>query len=317
MKLDFEQQRVCVTGGAGFVGRYVVDILRQRGVIEDRLLVPRRADYDLTVESNVARLYDDFRPDVVIHLAAVVGGIGANRSHPGQFFYENLVMGVHLIEQARRRGLRKFVHVGTVCSYPKHCPVPFVEDDLWNGYPEESNAPYGIAKKALVVMLDSYQRQYGLQSAVVLPTNLYGPYDNFDQASSHVIPAIIRKMEDALRSGEQHVAAWGTGSASREFLFVADAAEAIVRAAELVDEPDPINLGTGHELTIRELTSLIARLCGFEGAIDWDERFPDGQPRRCLDTQRASKRLDWNASTALETGLEQTISWYRQMQIPQ
>lgn len=316
MKLDLAQQKVCVTGGAGFVGRYVVDILRQRGVIEDRLLVPRRTDYDLTVEYDVARLYDEFRPDVVIHLAAVVGGIGANRSQPGRFFYENLVMGVHLIEQGRRQGLRKFVHVGTVCSYPKHCCVPFVEDDLWNGYPEETNAPYGIAKKALVVMLDSYQRQYGLQSAVVMPTNLYGPYDNFDQASSHVIPAIIRKMDDALRNGEQRVAAWGSGRASREFLFVVDAAEAIVRAAERIDEPRPINLGTGRELTIRELTNLIARLCEFSGEIDWDESYPDGQPRRCLDTSRALQSLDWQAHTPLESGLEQTIAWYRGHQTP-
>lgn len=309
MKLDLAQQRVCVTGGAGFVGKYVVDILLERGV--NQILVPRRADYDLTVESDVASLYRDFRPNVVIHLAAVVGGIGANRSHPGKFFYDNLIMGVNLIEQARQQGIRKFVHVGTVCSYPKHCSVPFVEDDLWNGFPEETNAPYGIAKKALIVMLESYRKQYGLQSTVVLPTNLYGPRDNFDEASSHVIPAIIRKMEAARQRRETRITAWGTGNASREFLFVTDAAEAIVRAAELVDTPNPINLGTDSELTIRELTNLIASLSDFDGTIDWNDSYPDGQPRRRLNTSRATQLLGWRASTTLEAGLKETIAWYR------
>jgi GDP-L-fucose synthase len=249
---------------------------------------------------------------VVIHLAAEVGGIGANREHPGRFFFANMAMGLHLIEEARRRGLRKFVHTGTVCAYPKFAPVPFNEDDLWNGYPEETNAPYGVAKKALFVMLDGYQREYGLASAVVVPVNLYGPYDNFDPRSSHVIPALVRKCEEARVAGAPSITCWGTGSASREFLYVSDAAEGIVRAAERIEKPDPINLGTGREITIRDLVTLIARLCDYEGRIEWDASKPDGQPRRCLDTARALQRLDWQAQVGFEEGLRQTIDWWRQ-----
>ena len=244
--MDLSSQRIVVTGGAGFLGRAVCRVLRERGVAADRIVVPRRREFDLTVESAVERLYETARPDVVIHLAAEVGGIGANMAHPGRFFYANMAMGLHLVEHARRRGLRKFVHTGTVCAYPKHCPVPFQEDDLWNGYPEETNAPYGVAKKAMFVMLDGYRREYGLASAVVVPVNLYGPGDNFDPASSHVIPALIRKCEEARIAGAPEVVCWGTGSATREFLYVDDAAEAIVRAAEVMDEPVPINLGRRH-----------------------------------------------------------------------
>ncbi len=307
----WQTTRVAVTGGAGFLGRCVCERLRHRGVGADRLLVPRQADYDLTRETDVERFYRDYRPDMVIHLAARVGGIGANRTHPGSFFYANMAMGLHLIEHARRHGLKKFVHTGTVCSYPKFASVPFREADIWDGYPEETNAPYGIAKKALAVMLDSYHRQFGLASAVVVPVNLYGPGDNFDPRSSHVIPALILKIEQAVRDRDAHITCWGTGSASREFLFVHDAAEAIVRAAERIDTPVPINLGTGREITIKSLVDLIARLCGFEGGIEWDATKPDGQPRRCLDTSRARDLLDWKARTSLEDGLKETIGWYR------
>lgn len=310
MALDLSKQRIVVTGGAGFLGRHVCECLRARGC--GSVFVPRRNEYDLTREADVARLYEDARPEVVIHLAAQVGGIGANREHPGRFFYANMAMGLHLVEQARARGLRKFVHTGTVCAYPKFAPVPFREDDLWNGYPEETNAPYGVAKKALFVMLDGYQREYGLSSAVVVPVNLYGPHDNFDPASSHVIPALIRKCEEARVRGDDHIVCWGTGSASREFLYVSDAAEGIVRAAERIDTPEPINLGTGGEIRIRDLVELIARTCGFTGRIEWDASKPDGQPRRCLDTSRALKLLDWRAAMSFEEGLRRTIAWWRQ-----
>ncbi len=309
--LDLTQQRIVVTGGAGFLGRHVLDVLRARGASDEQLFVPRRRDYDLTVEADVARLYDDAQPDVVIHLAAEVGGIGANREHPGRFFFANMAMGMHLIEQARARGLRKFVHTGTVCAYPKFCPVPFNEDDLWNGYPEETNAPYGVAKKALFVMLDGYQREYGLASSVVVPVNLYGPHDNFDLHSSHVIPALIRKCESARVNGDDHITCWGTGSASREFLYVQDAAEGIVAATEKIETPQPINLGTGQEITIRDLVTLIAKLCDYKGRIEWDASKPDGQPRRCLDTSRAEKTLGWRANTSFEDGLRATIEWWR------
>ena len=256
-------------------------------------------------------MYDDLRPDVVIHLAAEVGGIGANRLHPGRFFFANMAMGLHLIEEARRRQLQKFVQVGTVCAYPKFAKVPFCEDDIWNGYPEETNAPYGVAKKALFVMLDAYQREYGLRSAVVVPVNLYGPGDNFDPQSSHVIPALIRKCVEATASSQQMVTCWGTGSASREFLYVDDAAEGVLRAAEEIVEPIPINLGTGMEITIRDLIELIAELTEFRGRIQWDSSQPDGQPRRCLDTQRAKRLLGWQAETGFREGLAKTIDWYR------
>ena len=304
-------KRIVVTGGAGFLGTSVCRLLRDRGVPADRIIVPRRRDFDLTVEADVARLYAEARPDVVIHLAAEVGGIGANMAHPGRFFYANMAMGLHLVEHARRSGVEKFVHTGTVCAYPKHCPVPFREDDIWNGYPEETNAPYGVAKKAIFVMLDGYRREYGLASAVALPVNLYGPGDNFDPASSHVIPALIRKCEEARLAGADEVVCWGTGSATREFLYVDDAAEGIVRAAEAMEEPVPINLGGGSEIAIRDLVAKIAAACGFNGRIVWDTSKPDGQPRRGLDISRARSLLDWEPRQSFDEGLAATVAWWR------
>jgi len=310
--LDLAGKRIVVTGGAGFLGKAVCRVLASRGVAAERIFVPRRADYDLTVETAVERLYDDARPDVVIHLAAEVGGIGANMAHPGRFFYANMAMGLHLVEHARRRGLAKFVHTGTVCAYPKHCPIPFREDDLWNGYPEETNAPYGVAKKALFVMLDGYRREYGLHSAIAVPVNLYGPGDNFDPASSHVIPALIRKCEEARLANAPEVVCWGTGAATREFLYVDDAAEGIVRAAEVMDEPVPINLGGGVEIPIRDLVMKIAATCGYAGRIAWDATKPDGQPRRGLDISRARKLLGWGPRQDFDTGLAKTVAWWRE-----
>ncbi len=309
--IDLAQCRIVVTGGAGFLGRAVVATLRDRGVADDRIVVPRRRDFDLTIEEHVARLYEEARPDVVIHLAAEVGGIGANMAHPGRFFFANMAMGLHLVEHARRREIRKFVHTGTVCAYPKHCPVPFREDDLWNGYPEETNAPYGVAKKAIFVMLDGYRREYGLPSAVAVPVNLYGPGDNFDPASSHVIPALIRKCEDARRAAAPEVVCWGTGAATREFLFVDDAAEGIVRAAEVMEEPVPINLGGGIEISIRDLVAKIAAACDYRGRIAWDTSKPDGQPRRGLDISRARALLGWAPRQDFDTGLRTTVEWWR------
>lgn len=309
--LDLRDERILLTGGAGFLGRQVHDVLALRGVEPRNLFVPRRKDYDLTSQADVERLFVDARPGVVIHLAAEVGGIGANRKHPGRFFFANMAMGMNLVEQARKSGLRKFVHTGTVCAYPKFAPVPFREEDIWNGFPEETNAPYGVAKKALFVMLEGYLREYGLPSAVVLPVNLYGPGDNFDPESSHVIPALIRKCEEARLNRDPAMVCWGTGSASREFLYVSDAAEAIVRAAERVETPEPINLGTGQEIAVRDLVHLIARLCGYHGRIEWDASKPDGQPRRCLDTSRAVARLNWRARVPFEQGLRLTIDWWR------
>jgi GDP-L-fucose synthase len=310
--LDLAGKRIVVTGGAGFHGKAVCRVLAARGVAPERIFVPRRADYDLTVESAVERLYDDARPDVVIHLAAEVGGIGANMAHPGRFFYANMAMGLHLVEHARRRGLAKFVHTGTVCAYPKHCPIPFREDDLWNGYPEETNAPYGVAKKAIFVMLDGYRREYGLQSAVAVPVNLYGPGDNFDPASSHVIPALIRKCEEARVVNAPEVVCWGTGAATREFLYVDDAAEGIVRAAELMEEPVPINLGGGVEIPIRDLVVKIAAACDYAGRIAWDATKPDGQPRRGLDISRARQLLGWEPRQDFDAGLAKTVTWWRE-----
>jgi GDP-L-fucose synthase len=310
---NWRDVRVVVTGGAGFFGRVVCRKLKERGCAF--LAVPRRADFDLTKQSAVERLYEETRPDVVLHLAADVGGIGANRAHPGRFFYSNLAMGLHLIEEARVRGIRKFVQVGTVCAYPKFTPVPFREDDLWNGYPEETNAPYGIAKRSLFVMLDAYRREYGTASALVVPVNLYGPGDNFNLETSHVIPALIRKCVAALERGDPAMTCWGSGSASREFLYVDDAAEGVLAAAEVMEEPIPINLGTGREIRIRDLVILIARLVGFEGAIEWDSTMPDGQPRRCLETSRADQLLGWRAATTLEEGLRRTIAWYRAQEL--
>ncbi|MBP61176.1 MAG: GDP-fucose synthetase [Planctomycetaceae bacterium] len=307
--MNWSEQKVTVTGGAGFLGRVVCRKLAERGCRQ--IDVPRRQDYDLTTQNAVERMYDDFRPDVVIHLAAEVGGIGANQDQPGRFFFANMAMGLHLIEQARIRGLGKFVQTGTVCSYPKHTPVPFLEEELWNGYPEETNAPYGIAKKSLFVMLDAYHQQYSLDSVVVLPVNLYGPADNFHLHTSHVIPALIRKCMEAQERRATSIECWGTGSASREFLFVEDAAEGVLRAAESMSRPTPINLGTGSEISIKELVKLIARLCDFRGEIRWDSSKPDGQPRRCLDMSLTTKLLHWQAKVSLEDGLRQTIDWFR------
>jgi GDP-L-fucose synthase len=307
--LDLATQRIAVTGGAGFLGGAVCATLRDRGAAE--VFVPRRRDFDLTTEADVVRMYEAARPDVVIHLAAEVGGIGANMAHPGRFFYANMAMGMHLVEHARRRGIRKFVHTGTVCAYPKHCSVPFREDDLWNGYPEETNAPYGVAKKALFVMLDGYRREYGLSSAVTVPVNLYGPGDDFDPASSHAIPALIRKCEEARRTGAGEIVCWGTGAATREFLHVADAAEGIVRAAEIMEEPVPINLGGGEEIAIRDLAERIAAACGFGGRIEWDASKPDGQPRRGLDISRARDLLGWRPVREFDAGLAETVAWWR------
>ncbi len=307
--MDLSKQRIVVTGGAGFLGRAVLESLRRRGATE--VAIPRRRDFDLTNEVDVARMYAQMRPDVVLHLAAEVGGIGANMDNPGRYFFANMAMSLHLIEHARINKLSKFVQVGTICAYPKFTPVPFREEELWNGYPEETNAPYGVAKKAAMVMLDGYRRQYGLKSAYLLPVNLYGPWDNFDLHTSHVIPALIRKCVEAIDANRDHITCWGTGGASREFLYVEDAGEGVVRAAETMDDPTPINLGTNMEITIKDLVTLIAKLTGFRGEIRWDSSKPDGQPRRCLDTERAAKLLNWRAKVGFEEGLKRTIEWFR------
>ncbi|RLS33977.1 MAG: GDP-L-fucose synthase [Planctomycetota bacterium] len=314
--IELAAKRIVVTGGAGFLGSAVCRLLRGRGVDSQRLFVPRHREYDLTSEAAVRRMYDACTPDIVIHLAAEVGGIGANQAAPGSFFHDNLAMGLHLIEQGRRRGIEKFVHTGTVCAYPKHCPVPFREEDLWNGYPEETNAPYGIAKKTLFVMLDAYFRQYGLRSAIVVPSNLYGPGDDFDPTSSHVIPALIRRCEEARAAGAAGIICWGTGRATREFLHVDDAAEAIVRAAEVMEEPVPINVGGGEEITVCDLVMRIAAACGYKGHIEWDATKPDGQPRRLLDTSRARRLLDWRPVRRFDDGLAATVAWWRHQGIP-
>jgi GDP-L-fucose synthase len=301
-------RRVLVTGGAGFLGRAVVARLRDAGATE--VFVPRSADYDLRTAEAIERALRDGQPEIVIHLAAVVGGIGANRENPGRFFHDNAVMGVQLMEHARLAGVAKFVQIGTVCSYPKFTPVPFREDAIWDGYPEETNAPYGLAKKMLLAQGQAYRAQYGFDVIHLIPVNLYGPGDNFDPASSHVIPALIRKCVEAKASGADHIEVWGTGSASREFLYVDDAAEGIVLATERYDDADPVNLGTGREVTIRELVELIVRLAGFEGEVRWDASKPDGQPRRALDTSRARERFGFVARTPFEEGLQRTIDWY-------
>lgn len=300
--------RILVTGGAGFLGSFVIEKLRARGYSD--IVVPRRREYDLTREADVERLYSDHRPAVVMHLAAEVGGIGANRDNPGRFFFANAAMGLHLIEGARKAGLKKFVQVGTICAYPKFTPVPFKESDLWDGYPEETNAPYGIAKKALLVMCQAYRQQYGLNAIYLLPVNLFGPRDNFDLHSSHVIPALIRKCIEARDRGEKQIVAWGTGSASREFLYVEDCAEGLIASLEKYDSPEPMNLGSGREISIRDLTHLVAKLANFQGEIVWDATKPDGQPRRCLDVTRAESEIGFVAGTQLEDGLRKTIQWY-------
>ncbi len=301
-------RRVLVTGGAGFLGRAVCARVNEHSPAS--VVVPRKADHDLTEQAVVRRLLDDVKPDLIIHLAAVVGGIGANRENPGRFYYENGIMGLMLLEEARQRNVKKVVNVGTICAYPKFTPVPFKEDDLWAGYPEETNAPYGIAKKSQLVQAQAYRQQYGFNAVTLLPVNLYGPGDNFDPSSSHVIPALIKKVIDAREAGRSHIDVWGTGSASREFLFVRDAAAGIVAAAEKYDGSDPVNLGSGMEITIKALSELVCELCNFRGELRWDPTKPDGQPRRCLDTSRAKERFDWSATTDFREGLKETIAWY-------
>lgn len=306
---DFwRRQRVVVTGGSGFLGSYVVNKLEQRGC--ENIFVPRSRDYDLTDEDAVRAMYADARPDMVVHLAAAVGGIGANRDNPGRFFYENAIMGIHLVEHARRNDVKKFVCLGTICAYPKFTPVPFREADLWNGYPEETNAPYGVAKKALCVMLEGYRQQYGLNGIYLLPVNLYGPRDNFDPGSSHVIPALIRKCVEAKDANLDHIVCWGTGNATREFLHAEDAAEGILLASERYNSSDPVNIGAGFEITIRDLVALIVRLTGFKGEVRWDSSKPDGQPRRMLDTQRAQEQFGFKSRIGFEEGLRETIEWF-------
>ena len=307
--LNWNELSVVVTGGAGFLGQVVCAKLKERGCKE--INVPRRKDYDLTIESNVIKMYDDFNPDVVIHLAAEVGGIGANQDHPGRFFYANMAMGLHLIEHGRKRGIKKFLQTGTVCAYPKFTPVPFKEEELWNGFPEETNAPYGIAKKSLFLMLQSYHQEYNFPGVVVVPVNLYGPGDNFDMHTSHVIPALVRKCVEAVESGADHIDCWGTGSASREFLYVDDAAEGIIIAVEKMETPLPLNLGTNSEITIKDLVELVAKLTGFTGEIRWDPAKPDGQPRRCLDVSRAKEMIGFEATVGFEDGLKRTIQWFK------
>ncbi|MDP2895374.1 MAG: GDP-L-fucose synthase [bacterium] len=301
-------RRVIVTGGAGFLGRYVVKKLDERGC--KNVFVPLIEEYDLVRLEDIRRMYDDSNPDIVIHLAAVVGGIGANREHPGKFFYENLIMGVQLMEEGRLRGIEKFVAIGTICAYPKFTPVPFKEQDLWNGYPEETNAPYGLAKKMLLVQSQAYRREYGFNSIFLLPVNLYGPGDNFDPESSHVVPALIRKCVEAVENGDNHIVVWGTGKPSREFLYVEDAAEGILLATEFYNDSDPVNLGAGFEITIAELVKMIADFTSFKGKFIYDTSKPDGQPRRRLDTSRARTLFGFEGRTSFSKGLGETISWY-------
>lgn len=305
----FEDRRVVVTGGAGFLGSYVIEGLQKRGC--KNIGVPRIEDYDLVNLKDITEMYDDMKPDIVIHLAAVVGGIGANREHPGEFFYKNLMMGVQLVEQGRIRNIEKFVAIGTVCAYPKFTPVPFKEEDLWNGYPEETNAPYGLAKKMLLVQSQAYRAEFGFNSIFLLPVNLYGPGDNFDPASSHVIPALIKKCVDAIDSGADHIDCWGTGKVSREFIYAADAAEGILLATEHFNRAEPVNIGAGFEITIKLLAEKIVQLTGFKGGIRWDSSKPDGQPRRRLDVSKAKEYFGFEAKTSFDDGLKVTIDWYK------
>lgn len=305
-----EDKRIVVTGGAGFLGKNVVAKLKEHRCEE--IFIPRSKDYNLVDMDAVKRLYEDARPDVVIHLAAVVGGIGANRENPGHFFYDNLMMGVQMMEQGRLHGIEKFVAIGTICCYPKFTPVPFNEENLWNGYPEETNAPYGLAKKMLLVQSQAYRQQYGFNSVFLLPVNLYGPGDNFDPCCSHVIPALIKKCVDAIDSGMDSITVWGTGKATREFLYVEDAARAIVLATERYNKSEPVNIGAGFEISIKELVDLITELTDFKGKIIWDATKPDGQPRRRLDVSRAEREFGFRAKMRFEEGLRRTVEWYRE-----
>ena len=311
MTIKLNDKRIVITGGAGFLGSYIIEKMRQRGCTDENILVPKIEDYDLVKSDDIKKMYDDMAPDIVIHLAAVVGGIGANRRHPGKFFYENLMMGVQLIEEGRVRNLEKFVAIGTICAYPKFTPVPFKEDDLWNGYPEETNAPYGLAKKMLLVQSQAYRQEYDFNSIFLLPVNLYGPGDNFDPENSHVIPALIKKCVDAINEGDDYIECWGTGSASREFIYAADAAEGILLATEHYNDDEAVNIGAGFEITIKDLAEKIVELTGFKGQIRWDNSKPNGQPRRCLDTTKAEKLFGFKAKTDFDEGLKKTIEWYK------
>jgi GDP-L-fucose synthase len=306
--INLKNKEILVTGGAGFLGRHLVAKLKERGCKD--IFIPLIEDYDLVNMEAIKRLYADAKPNIVIHLAAKVGGIGANRQNPGKFFYDNLMMGVQMMEVGRQAGIEKFVALGTVCSYPKFTPVPFKEEDLWNGYPEETNAPYGLAKKMLLVQSQAYRQQYGFNSIFLLPVNLYGPGDNFDLDSSHVIPALIRKCIDAQKQGLTEIVVWGTGKPTREFLYVEDAAEAIILATEKYNKPEPVNIGAGFEISIKDLVKLIVKLTGLKGKIIWDKTKPDGQPRRCLDIKKAAKEFGFKAKTSFEEGLKKTIEYY-------
>ncbi|WP_280169446.1 GDP-L-fucose synthase family protein [Priestia megaterium] len=308
--MDLKEKRIVVTGGSGFLGRHVIQNLKRRGC--KIIFAPRSKDYDLRLKEDIIAMLNNYNPQIIIHLAAVVGGIGANKDNPGKFFYDNLMMGSQLIEESRLFGVEKFVAIGTICSYPKYAQVPFKESDLWEGYPEETNAPYGLAKKMMLVQSQAYRQQYGFNSIFLLPVNLYGPNDNFDLKTSHVIPAIIRKCIEATNRGNNTITLWGTGEVTREFIYVEDAAEGIVNATEKYNEPGPINIGSGKEITIKQLADLIKQLTGFTGKIIWDNSKPDGQPRRRLETKLAKEKFNFEANTDLITGLKATIEWYKQ-----
>lgn len=307
----WQNKKIMVTGGTGFLGSFVVEKLKERGCKD--IFVPHHENYDFVDMDLVVKAYNDSKPDIVIHLAGKVGGIGANRENPGKFFYDNLMMGVQLMEAGRQMGIEKFVAIGTICSYPKFTPVPFKEEDIWNGYPEETNAPYGLAKKMLLVQSQAYRQQYGFNSIFLMPVNLYGPRDNFDSKSSHVIPALIKKCFDAIKNNEKEIVVWGTGKSTREFLYVEDAAEGILLATEKYNKSDPVNLGAGFEISIKDLVELVVKLTGFKGEISWDTTKPDGQPRRRLDTSKAFKEFGFKAKTQFEEGLKKTIKWYKEV----
>jgi GDP-L-fucose synthase len=308
MKDFWKGKRITVTGGAGFLGSYVVEKLQQN---KTKVFVPMIKDYDLRKSEDIKKMFDEFTPEIIIHLAASVGGIGANMKNPGKFFYDNIMMGVQLMEEARIRGVVKFVNIGTICSYPKFTPVPFKEEDLWNGYPEETNAPYGLAKKMLIVQSQAYRQQYGFNSINLLQVNLYGPRDNFNPESSHVIPALIKKCFDAIKNKDDKIVVWGTGKPTREFLYVEDAARGILLATERYNKSEPINLGSGNEISIKDLVNLIVRLTGFKGQVIWDTTKPDGQPRRCLDVSKTEKEFGFKAEINFEEGLKKTVEWYK------